>query len=45
MADTSSEIGEFMRLQVQFVFEKEAYRNIDEAPSGRAKGQQNDQDA
>ena len=39
------EIGELVRLQVQFVLEKKAYRNIDQASGGGTEGQQNDQDA
>jgi len=34
-----------VRLQIEFVFQKKAYRNIDQASEGGTEGQQNDQDA
>ena len=39
------ELGDLVRLQVQFVFKKKAYRNIHQSAGGGTKGQQNDQDA
>jgi hypothetical protein len=40
-----AEIGEFICLQVESIFEKEAYWNVDETTVRRAEGQQHDQDA
>jgi len=39
------ELGDLVRLQVQFVFKKKADRNIDQSSRGGTEGQQDDQDA